>query len=71
VGLGRAGGGLGIQRIGLATPAPRRPVGAVDLDHDLTLGAQEASQPSPEAAGALDPPGLELAETLGPANSSA
>ena len=55
-GLDRPGGGLGIERIGLARASPGRPVGAVDLDHDLAVGGQEAGQPSAVAAGALHPP---------------
>jgi hypothetical protein len=66
LGLDRAGGRLSVQRIRLATPAPRRPVGAVDLHHHLAVGAQEPGQPGPEAAGALDAPGVDLAQALRP-----
>jgi len=66
VGLDRPGGGLGVQRVGLAAPAPGGPVGAVDLDHDLPMAAQKAGQGGAEGAGALDAPGVGLAEALRP-----
>ena len=71
LGLDRAGGGLGVQGVGLAPSAPRLAVGAVDLDHDLAEAVQKSSQPSPEAAGALDPPGLDLTRRCAQLSSSA
>jgi hypothetical protein len=65
-GLDRAGGGLGVDRVGLAPPAAGGPVGAVDLQHDLACLVQEAGQGGPVAAGALDAEGLDLAESLCP-----
>jgi hypothetical protein len=67
MGLDGSGGDLGVQRVGLAAPAPGLAVGTVDLDHDLAVTVQEARQPSPEAAGTFDPPALDLAQALGPA----
>jgi hypothetical protein len=65
-GLHRAGGGLGVQRVGLASPAAGGPVGAVDLQHDLACLVQEAGQGGPIAAGALDAEGLDVAESSRP-----
>jgi hypothetical protein len=41
-------------------PASGLPVGPVDLDYDLAVGAQEASQGGAVGAGALDPERLQL-----------
>ena len=65
-GQDRSGGGLGIDRVGLAPPAAGLAVGAVDLNHDLALRAQEASQPGPIAAGPFHPAGCHLAKSAGP-----
>ena len=51
-GLDRAGGGLGIGRVGLAAAAGLA-VGSVDLDHDLAVGGQEAGQGGTVGAGAV------------------
>ena len=46
-------------------PAAGRPVGPVDLEHDLALIAKEAGQGGAVAAGALHTPGVDLAEPPG------
>src|SRR4029453_16513620 len=65
-GLHGAGGGVGIDRVALAAPAAGGPVGSVDLQDPLAVAAQEAGQAGAVAAGALHPPGLDLAERVGP-----
>jgi hypothetical protein len=65
-GLDRSGGGVGIDRVALATPAAGGPVGLVDLPHALAVGGQEAGQAGAVAAGALHSPGDGLAQALGP-----
>ena len=62
----RSSRGLGIDRVGLAPPAAGLAIGPVDLQHDLVVGGQEASQPSTVAAGAFHPERLDLTQTLGP-----
>jgi hypothetical protein len=65
-GLDRAGGGLGIGRVGLAAAAAGLAVGSVDLHHDLAVGGQEAGQGGAVGAGAFHAPGDGLAEPAGP-----
>jgi len=60
--LDRAGGGLGVDRVGLAVAAAGGAVGAVDLQHGLALGGKEAGQGGAVGAGALYAPGVDLAE---------
>jgi hypothetical protein len=48
------GGGLGVDRVGLALPAAHSAVRAVDLHHRHVLGAQEPGQAGAVHAGALD-----------------
>jgi hypothetical protein len=45
-----------IQRVALDATAAAGPLGPVDLDHPLALGAQEGRQPGALAAGALQRP---------------
>src|SRR5207249_3271813 len=54
------------HRIRLAPPPAGGAVGPVDLQHDLVVGGQEASQPSTVTAGAFHPECLDLAQALGP-----
>ena len=54
-GLGGPGGADGVQRVGLALPAPVLPVGAVDLDDPDAGRGDVAGQAGAVAAGALDP----------------
>jgi hypothetical protein len=60
------GGGLGVDRVGLAAASAGRPVGAVDLEHDLAVGMQEAQQPRGVGAGAFDAEALDLAQPACP-----
>src|SRR5262249_28104782 len=53
--LPASGGSDGIQRIGLALPAPVLPVGAVDLHHPDPGRGEVAGQAGAVAAGPLDP----------------
>jgi hypothetical protein len=65
-GLGGPGGGLGIQRVGLAVPAPGRPVGAVDLDHGHPGLVEVCGQFGAVAAGAFDTDQHQLSERAQP-----
>jgi hypothetical protein len=65
------GGGLGVDRVGLALAAPAGAVGAVDLDHADALGHQVLGQPVAVAAGALHPGGGDLAVVAGPGDQVA
>jgi hypothetical protein len=65
-GLDRAGGGLGIGRVGLAAAAAGLAVGPVDLHHDLAVGGQKAGQGGTVGAGAFHAPGVGLTEPAGP-----
>ena len=69
-GLDRPGGGLSVDRVGLALAAAGGPVGAVDLEHDLIRLAQEAGQPCAVGAGALDAERRDLAQSPGQASRS-
>jgi hypothetical protein len=62
----RAGGGLGVDRVGLAVAAPGGLVGLVDLGHLDALGVQVAGQRGAVGAGALNPGPPERAEGAGP-----
>jgi hypothetical protein len=46
-GQGGAGGGVGIQRIGLALPAPCHPVGAADLATSIPAACSTRVSPAP------------------------
>jgi hypothetical protein len=50
-GLDRAGSGIGIDRVALATPPASLPVGTVDLQDLLAVASQEAGQAGAVAAG--------------------
>jgi hypothetical protein len=66
-GLHRAGGRLGVGRVGLAAVAAGGPVGPVDLQDDLAVGGEEAGQGGAVGAGAFHPPGVDdLAEPARP-----
>ena len=62
-GLGGAGGGLGVDRVGLALPAAGLAVRAVDLDQLDPGHPQMQRQPGPVGAGALDPDLVQLARS--------
>jgi len=64
--LHRASGGLGVEGVGLATPPTSGTVGPVDRHDHLTVAAQEPRQPHAVGAGALNTPGVKLAEPTGP-----
>jgi hypothetical protein len=66
-GLHGAGGGLGVDRVGLAMAAAGGPVWPVDLHHPLPVAAEETGQFGPVAAGALDSERLDLAQRVSPA----
>jgi hypothetical protein len=66
-GLHRTGGGLGVDRIGLAMAAAGGPVGPVDLHDPLPVRVQEAGQLGAVATGALDTERLDLAQRASPA----
>jgi hypothetical protein len=70
-GQGGAGGVLGIDGVVLATPAPVRAVGPIDLgDLDPSL-AKMAGDPGAVAASALDPDQAHVAEAAQPADQGA
>ena len=61
-----AGGALGVERIVLTFLVPQLAIGAVDLEHGMTVLAQEAGQASAVGAGALDTKGADRPQGLGP-----
>ena len=63
-----AGGGHGVDRVGLALPVTDLPVRAIDLDHRDPGPVQLAGQPGPIRAGALDADQLDLAVRAQPAD---
>ena len=70
-GEGGQGGVLGVEGVVLATAAPVRAVGPVDLG-DLDPGlAKVAGDPSAVAAGALDPDQAHIAEAAQPTDQGA
>ena len=66
-GLRGPGGADGIERVGLALPAPVLAVGAVDLDDPDTGGGDVAGQAGAIAAGALDTDQADRPEPAQPA----
>ena len=69
-GLGGPGGGLGIDRVGLALPAAGLAVRAVDLDQLHPDPLQIPSQPGAVDPGPLDPDPHQLPEPAQPAQQS-
>jgi hypothetical protein len=65
-GLHRAGGRLGVGRVGLAAAAAGLAVAPVDLQDDLAVGGQEAGQGGAIGAGAFHPPDDGFAKPAGP-----
>jgi hypothetical protein len=65
-GQGGAGGGVGVERIGLAAGSAGASVRAVDLHHGHTCRVQVAGQSGAVGAGALDPDRGELAVVTDP-----
>jgi hypothetical protein len=63
----RAGGGLGVDRVGPAALVAGAPVWPVDLHHRDVLVQQVAGQAGAVAAGAFDPDGVEAAVAAQPA----
>ena len=61
-----AGGAFGVERIVLALLVPQLAIRAVDLEHGMTVLAQEAGQASAVGAGALDAKGADRPQGLGP-----
>jgi hypothetical protein len=62
----RTGGVLGVERVVFAVESAVGPVGTGDLDHTVTVAAQEPGQPDAVGAGALDPERHDTALCLGP-----
>ena len=63
----RAGGGLGVDRVGLAALAAGASVWPVDLHHGDVLVQQVAGQAGAVAAGAFDPHGIQAPVPAKPA----
>ena len=61
-----AGGGDGVDGVGLAVAAAGGAVGPVDLDHGDAAAAQVSGQGSAVGAGALHPGAVQHAEAAGP-----
>jgi hypothetical protein len=65
-GQGGPGGGLGVDRVGLALSPSGAAVGAVDLDDLEAVGAGEAGQAGPVGAGAFHPDAFHRPVAFGP-----
>jgi hypothetical protein len=63
----RAGGSVGVERVGLTGEPAGLAVGPVDLDQRHTLAGQVSGQPSPVGPGPLDADDLQRTEGTQPA----
>ena len=66
-----AGGGLGVERIVLAEPAPLLAVRAVDLEHPDPVTREEPGQAGTPGAAPFDPDGVDVAVGLDPGEEAA